>query len=498
MKKTVKTVSFMMIATLLSKIAGLLRDVFIAGRYGTESMQAAAYSYASSLPVQLFDFTLGAAVLATFIPIFNGYLEKGQTKRATEFSNNFINIMVLISTAISVVCMLFSKYIASFIAPDLDVQTKQLLQQLIIIVLPTTVFTTLAYSFVGILQSFGEFNIPAIISLVSNIVIIAYLIFFDNVYGLCIAMLVGWSLQFIIQIPSLIKKNYKYKFTINFKDPGIREAVLLAIPILVSSWVQPISVFVNKRYASAIKGGGPALDYANRFYIIVVGVFVFAITNYIFPALSKKIGSGDTKGFAEILTSSVKIMILIIAPIMVGMMLLSTDVISIIYGRGQFDDYSVNITSSALAFYSVGMIFYGITEILNKCFYSMKNAKTPMIASAFGIFTSIVLSSASMKIFNLGVKGLALSSACATAIVSIILILKMQKKVKFFDIDLFIHIIKVAVSVFVMTVVILIISKLIAYFNIILRLAIIAVCGGISYFAMLWILRIKELREVFK
>ena len=97
MKKTVKTVSFMMIATLLSKVAGLLRDVFIAAKYGTESMQATAYSYASSLPVQLFDFTLGAAVLATFIPIFNGYLEKGDRKRAMEFSNKFINITVFIS-----------------------------------------------------------------------------------------------------------------------------------------------------------------------------------------------------------------------------------------------------------------------------------------------------------------------------------------------------------------------------------------------------------------
>lgn len=219
MKKTVKTVSFMMIATFFSKVAGLLRDMLIAAKYGTESMEATAYSYASSLPVQLFDFTLGAAVLATFIPIFNGYIEKGEEKRAMEFSNNFINITVFISTVISVLCMIFSKYIGMFIAPDLDTGTALLLQKLIIIVLPTTIFTTLAYSFVGILQSFGEFNIPAVISLVSNAVIILYLIFFDNVYGLCFAMLAGWGMQFIIQIPSIIKKNYRYRFSLNFRDP---------------------------------------------------------------------------------------------------------------------------------------------------------------------------------------------------------------------------------------------------------------------------------------
>ena len=498
MKKTVKTVSFMMIATLLSKAAGLLRDVFIAAKYGTESMEAVAYSYASSLPVQLFDFTLGAAVLATFIPIFNGYLEKGEKKRAVEFSNNFINITLLISVVITVLCMVFSKYIGIFIAPDLDVPTQELLQRLIIIVLPTTVFTTLAYAFVGILQSYGEFNIPAIISLVSNAVIIVYLIFFDSVYGLCAAMLVGWGMQFIIQIPSLVKKKYKYKFTMNFKDKGIKEAMILALPVLISSWVQPISVFVNKRYASSISGGGPALDYANRFYIIVVGVFVFAITNYIFPALSKKIGSDDKEGFAEIVTGSLRVMLIIIAPIMIGMSLVSEDVIMLVYGRGQFTDYSINLTSSALKFYTLGMLAYGINEILNKCFYSMKNPKIPMIASVCGIAATVIVSSLSVKVWNLGIKGLAMSSAFATAVVAVILIICLELRIKFINRELIIHLIKVAVAVSVMAVAVIFVKHCVSDFGVIIRLAAAVCSGGLVYVALLWILKVGELREVLK
>ncbi len=487
-----------MIATLFSKVAGLLRDVFIAAKYGTESMEAVAYSYASSLPVQLFDFTLGAAVLATFIPIFNNYLEQGNEKRAMEFSNNFINITVLISSVITVAGIIFSKYIGVFIAPDLDAQTQQLLQKLIIIVLPTTVFTTLAYAFVGILQSLGEFNVPAIISMVSNIVIIAYLIFFDNVYGLCVAMLVGWGMQFVIQIPSLVKKKYKYKFTFNFKDEGIKEAVILALPILVSSWVQPISVFVNKRYASAIVGGGPALDYANRFYIIVCGVFVLAITNYIFPALSKKAGNDNKNEFGEIIIRSIRVMILIIAPIMAGMFLLSEDIIMLVYGRGQFTEYSVNLTSSALQFFSFGMIAYGINEILNKCFYSMKNAKIPMVASVFGIMTSVVLSFLSVKVWNLGVRGLALSSAVSAFIVSLVLICFIQKKINLINISLIVHILKVAVAVIIMALVVVMVKHFTADINLIFRISINIIVGGVVYAVSLFMLRVKEVQEVIK
>ena len=488
----------MMIATLFSKVAGLLRDIFIAAKYGTESVEAVAYSYASSLPVQLFDFTLGAAVLATFIPIFNNYLENDDRKRAVEFSNNFINITVFISAVISILGMVFSKYIGIFIAPDLDAETQQLLQKLIIIVLPTTIFTTLAYAFVGILQSLGEFNIPAIISMVSNIIIIAYLIFFDNVYGLCVAMLVGWAMQFIIHIPSLVKKEYKYRFTLNFKDEGIKEAVVLALPIIVSSWVQPISVFVNKRYASAISGGGPALDYANRFYIIVCGVFVLAITNYIFPALSKKAGVNDEKSFGDILVQSIRVMLLIIAPITVGMTLLSEDIITLVYGRGQFDEYSVNLTSYALQFFSFGMIAYGINEILNKCFYSMKNAKIPMIASVFGIAVSVILSSLSIKVWNFGIKGLALSSTISSYVVAIILIFFIQKTIKFINYSLFSHIIKVFVSVALMAVFVLVLKKYTLQLGVLIRLTIMVIGGAFVYGASLLILNVKEVREVIK
>ncbi len=488
----------MMIATLLSKVAGLLRDVFIAAKYGTETMEATAFSYASSLPVQLFDFTLGAAVLATFIPIFNGYLEQGDKKRAFEFSNNFINVTVFISTLISVVCMIFSKYIGVLIAPDLDVQTQLLLQKLIIIVLPTTIFTTLAYSFVGILQSFKEFNVPAIISLVSNAVIVAYLIFFDNVYGLCVAMLVGWGLQFAVQIPSLVKKKYKYQFTLNFKDKGIKEAAFLALPILLSSWLQPISIFVNKRYASSIIGGAPALDYANRLYIIVTGVFVMAITNYIFPDMSKKASTDDYTGLQDIINQSVRAMVLIIAPIMAASFLLSGEIISIVYERGEFSANSVMLTSSALQFYALGMLSFGVNEILNKCFYALKRPKIPMIASVFGIIVAVVFSSLSIKLWNLGVKGLALSSSIATFVVSLVLIFVIERSVRVFNKDMFLHILKVILAVAVMGAAVVALNSAMAQSALILRLLADAVCGCVVYVLMLIILRIKEVSEVLK
>ena len=83
---------------------------------------------------------------------------------------------------------------------------------------PTTIFTAVAFSFVGILQSMDEFNIPAAMSIASNIIIIIYFVFFNDkfgVYGLTVAFLIGWAMQAIIQMPSLLKKGYRYKYFLN-------------------------------------------------------------------------------------------------------------------------------------------------------------------------------------------------------------------------------------------------------------------------------------------
>ena len=221
----------MVIATMLAKVMGMVRDIFFAGNYGT-GIEASAFLNASRIPLLFFDLTLGAAILSTFIPVFNRYLEKGDKKGAFDFSNSFINLVVIISTAFCIIGVIFAKNLADFIAPGMSVEARTLTSQLLMVLLPTTIFTSLAFAFVGILQSFDEFNIPAIISLVSNLAVIIYLLFLNKTYGIfgvAVAMLIGWSLQVFVQIPSLIKKGYRYRFILNLRNDGILD-VFITLP----------------------------------------------------------------------------------------------------------------------------------------------------------------------------------------------------------------------------------------------------------------------------
>lgn len=503
MNKAIKTVSFIVAATFLSKVFGLLRDVFIGSFYGTGA-EATAFLSASSIPVLFFDLTLGAAILSSFIPVFNGYLKDGDKKRAFEFSNSFINLVFLITLVFCIVGSVFSQALVNIIAPGLDPEVKRLTGQLLIILLPTTIFTGLAYCVVGILQSFDEFNIPAIISLVSNIVVILYLLLFNSkfgVFGLAAAMLFGWSLQLFIQLPSLKKKGYKYSFKIDFKNKGIRQVIKISVPVLIGSWVQPITVLVNKNFASYLNGGSAAsaLDYANRLYIIIVGVFAFAITNYIFPSVSRMDTMTDSGDFTTVMKTSIKSIVLIVAPIFAGMMILSREIITIVYARGEFNELSVKLCSTALFFYSIGMISYGVNEIINKCFYAMKKAYAPMTASLCGIAVTVALSAVFMKFTQLGIGGLALSSSIGLITVTIVLSFMINRIFKgFIDASLILSIFKSLLCAAVMAAAGIAVRNItVCYGALICAICTVIVCAPV-YFILQYIMGNEELRSVIK
>ena len=503
MNKAVKTVSFIVVATFLSKLMGLFRDILVANYYGT-GVLGTAFLNASTIPVAFFDLTLGAAILSSFIPVFNGFLQKGDKEKAYEFSNSFINLVFVITVVFSILGAVFPDFLVNIVASGIGTDAKEITARLLIILLPTTVFTGLAYSVVGILQSFDEFNIPSVISLVSNLIVIGYLLFFNDkfgVYGLAITMLLGWSMQLFVQIPALFKKGYRYRFVLNFKNEGIKDVAKLSLPILVASWVQPITVLINKNFASYLySGSGSAvLDYANRLYIIVVGVFAFAITNYIFPSMSRFGTDGDKQQFAKVLKSSIKTIVIITVPIFLGMMLLSKEIITLVYARGEFNELSVKLCSGALFFYSIGMVSYGYNEIVNKCFYALKKAKIPMIASISGIVLTAVLSWVFMKYTTFGVNGLALSSSVGLIFVSVILSVFVNKEFqKLVDGKLLLEIFKTLLCGLVMFAIGWLVKSVTAGAGMILSVAITVIICAVVYFLLLLLIKNEELLQVMK
>ncbi len=375
----------MSVITIISKALGLLRDVLVGRNYGTD-VAAQAYAAASSLPVMIFDFVIGGVVTAAFIPVFNSILVKKGKKEALEYANSYVNFILIATAVIAAAGVGLAPLLVRFVAPELSAEATSLAVQLTRIMFPMIIFTGLAFSFVGILQSLGEYNIPALISLVSNVIMVGYLFALNwkfGIFGLAVAMVIGWAAQAFIQAPKLLSFGYRYRPALPKFDESLKRSLKSALPILIGMWTTPVCTLINNSCASSLNEGRAiaALSYSSKLYIIIVGVFSFVATNLLFPKMSKAEAGGDREETTRLIRTSSKTLVFVIAPITVGLMMLARPFIALVYERGEFTPADTLLTSDALRFYCVGMIFMAVNEVLVKSLFAAERPRAPMVSS---------------------------------------------------------------------------------------------------------------------
>ncbi len=493
------TAAIMGVIVILSKILGLLRDVLVADAYGTR-IEAVAYDTASRLPVLLFDFVIGGVVSAAFIPVFNELLVKKGKEDAMRFSVSYVNLILLITTALSVIGVVFADLLVGFLAPEITAEAKALAADLTRIMFPMIIFTGLAFSFVGILQSMGEFRIPALISLLSNAIMVLYLFTLNNVFGivgLAVSMLLGWASQAVIQMPKLHSFGWRYSFKSDLRSPYIKKAMKNAVPILLGTWTQPVCSLINTRFASGLNGGRAitALGYANRLYTIIAGVFTFICTNLLFPYFSKAAASGNKSEGRRMMVTSIKILVFIIAPITAGIIILSTPVTALIYERGEFTSSDTVLTATALSRYAIGMIFLAANEVIVKAFFADGNTKVPMVSSIISMVINIALVSVFAE--RLGVGGIALSSGIAMILnFAVNCVVMWKKDGALFSLGDAVDFLRSILSAAVMGVIVFFLNK---QFSAPLTSLLVSVpTGVVAYFAVSAILRSEETTFLIK
>lgn len=425
MKKTVslaQSAVLMGVIILLSKALGLARDILVASAYGT-TMEAVAYGTASKLPTTVFDFILGGVVTSAFIPVYNRIAVQRGKDEAVGFAQSYVNLILLITTTLSVLGVVFAPSLVRLIAPELAPETAALAASLTRIMFPMVIFVGLAFSFVGFLQSEGEYNIPALISLVSNLLMVGYLLLLNDrfgVRGLSAAMLAGWAAQALVQLPAVLKRGFRPRLCAPLGTPEIARAAKNTLPILVATWTTPVCNLINTRFASGIEGGRAitALDYANRLYIILVGLFSFVATNLLFPYFARAAASGDTEESDRLTRTSLKTLCFIIAPIAAGVTVLAGPFIALVYENGVFTSSDTALTAEALRMYAIGMVFAACGEVLVKAFFAAEKMRLPMIASLISMTVNVaaVFAGSALLGERFGVGAIALLSASAAGV----------------------------------------------------------------------------------
>lgn len=429
-------------ATVLSKVLGLVREMMLASAYGAGNATAEAFSAALSVPSTFFDILFSAAILGCFIPVYNSF--KGNSEEADRFACIFLNAVGLFTGLLALVGILAAEPIISFVTPGLE--DPALAVRIVRILFPMIIFTGMAYTLVGLMQSKGRFFLPALISSISNAGVIVYFLFLDGIfgiYGLAVAYGAAWVIQFLTLAIPLAKSGFRFRAILDLKDARFITALKMIPPIMIGSWLSPMTILVGKHFAS-YSDGVAVFNYANQTYIMIAGILVYSICNYVFPTLSRLADEGLEEEFCATVRTGTKTAMFLIIPFMAAVTVLCGEGVAILYMRGEYTAANTADTASLLRIIALAMPAYGFIEIFSRVFYAKKKTAAPMAAAVAGVLVILLVCVLGINVMGAGLLTVAVAVALGQWGAALVLIIWAAVKLRgIFDASFVISLLKI-------------------------------------------------------
>lgn len=421
MKNITESAGVVALGTIISRILGYLRDMFVAHIFGA-TMFADAFYAAYRIP-NLFRRLLGeGSVSAAVIPVLSEYHVTRDKKKTIELISILTTALVIVLAVITLLGIVFSRQVVTLIAHGwVGEQEKfNLTVTLTQLMFPFLLFISLAALSLGILNTIGKFFVPSVapaslsISEIVFILIIAPLLCWeDQIKGLAISVVAGGAGQFLIQLPFIIKAGFLVKPNFHFNNPGFKKITSLMLPSTIGMSVDQINAFADTICASFLTVGSiTALYYSNRLMQLPLAVFAIAVASVALPAMSQATAKNDLNLLKNTLSYSIRLLLFALLPSMAGLMIFGLPIIQLLFERGRFDTNASLLTHSALFFYSLGLPAYGIVKILASTFYSLKETKTPVKVATTSMLLNIILNV--LLMYELEVAGLALATTISS------------------------------------------------------------------------------------
>lgn len=423
-----KTAVIIMILTVISKIFGFGREIALSYFYGASSISD-AYLTSTTIPGVIFGF-IAAGLGAGYIPMYSKIMQADGEIEANRFTSNLINISIVLCTIIVFVGLIFTNQIVKIFASGFVGETLSLTIKFTKISLLAIYFTGIVSIFSGYLQIKGNYTIPALVGLPYNFFLILSIIISNNtnISILAFGFVISIASQVILMMPYMGKNRYKYEVIFDVKDKYITNMVYVIMPVILGISVNEINLLVDRTIASRVAVGGiSALNYASRLNVFILGIFVLSIVTVLYPMISKMAADNNMLGLKSSLSKAITGINLLVLPAMIGSMVFAVPIVSFLFGRGAFDTKAILMTSSALFFYSTGMIGFGLREVLSRVFYSLQDTKTPMINASIGMVLNIILNIILSKYMGIG--GLALATSISAILTTGLLIRSLHKKI---------------------------------------------------------------------
>jgi len=455
-KRLIKSTGLIGLATSASRVLGFARDVLIANFFGT-TVFAEAFVVAFRIPNLLRDLVGEGAANAAFVPVLTEYCTKRTREEFWDLARNLLHVLVVVLFVVSICGILLAPVIVRLIAPGFigDAQKLAITVDLTRIMFPFIFLIGLVAYGMGVLNSLNHFAVPAFGPVLLNISMIFFLVYVCpkiGVKGLALAVLAGGALQVITIGYMLRRKGLRFispirntsfdpsgpgrEFGIRglYKGlihPAIKRIWKLLVPRFFGSAVYQLSVIVDNIFSTfewIVGMGAPAaLWYSYRLFHLPLAIFGISLATVALPRMSREVAEKNIPSLKDTIGFSMRSVFLVLIPAGIGLATLGRPIIKILFERGEFTQYSVDITNNALFFYSFGLFACGGIKILVNAFFSLGDTRTPVKTAAAAFFINLVLNFVLMWPLKIG--GLALATSIAATSNFIMLYIFLTKKI---------------------------------------------------------------------
>lgn len=443
-----RTIGVVGLAVIGSRILGLVRETIIAGMFGA-GKHLDAFLAAFQIPNLLRDMFAEGALSSAFTTVFTRTNEKEGEKPSWRLTSLLFSTVILLLGGICILGVIASPLIVELTNFGFHAIPGKfsLTVDLTRIMFPFIIFVSLAAVVMGILNARHVFGLPASASTVFNFVSIvagvglAFLLdpqtdwrhphFTEKaLYGLSLGVLLGGIAQMGMQLPTLYKLGFRFRWNIDFSDPKLREVWSLMWPGVIAAGTIQINVLINGMFSSQIDGARSWLSCAFRIVHFPIGVFGVAIATAILPAVARCHARQDLKAFGKTVEEGLRLTAFLTVPASIGLLVLGPDIIRLVYQHGAFTADDTAQTGLTLQAYTLGLAAYSAIRVLTPCFAALGKPRIPLKVSLVAIVLNLVVNFIMVKRLGMEQIGLAMSTATIALVNCAQLVFHLRKHVE--------------------------------------------------------------------
>ncbi len=393
-----------------SRILGLIRETVISHLFGATGM-VSAFRVASIVPTMIYDLLIGGMISAALVPVFSDYSSPEKRQELWRLASALFTLVSIVCSLIVIALELIAPLVAWLLGGGFDIPLLSQTTALMRLIMPAVLFLGISGATTGFLYANKRFTYPALgASLFNAGIIIGAFLLADRIgiASLSLGVLLGSILQLTIQLPGL--RDLQFSLSLDFSHPGLRRMAILYLPVALGLVISQVGIAIDRNLAS--RTGEQSIAWMQNATTLIqfpLGLVAVAISTAILPSLSRFATAANMARFRHTLGMGLRIVVLLIVPATVGLLVLATPIIALLFEHGAFQPYDTAHTAQALRVYLIGLPFAAIDQLLIFAFYARKDTKTPVLVGVLGVF--IYLGAALTLIAPLGMIGLVLANS---------------------------------------------------------------------------------------